>query len=227
MLNNMKIGNKIYLGFGLVLLVLAILAGTGAMSNITNKMMFGDYRNAAKETNEAGRIQANMLEARLAFRKYRAEPSPEYQQEAVERLKTTKASIDALLALTTDDSRKATIAAFHGMVDAYAAGFNTVVELQTQRNEVVNGTLDVLGPEMAEKLGGVSKALKDGGDLQTAAIVEEARYAVATMRLGTNKYLLQNDDKIHGNAVAAAKDAETALDNALKVVKDADDRARD
>jgi methyl-accepting chemotaxis protein len=225
MLNNMKIGNKIYLGFGLVLLVLAILAGTGAMSNITNKMMFGDYRNAAKETNEAGRIQANMLEARLAFRKYRAEPSPEFQQDAVERLKTTKSSIDALLALTTDDSRKATITGFHGMVDAYAAGFDKVVELQTQRNEVVNGTLDVLGPEMAEKLGAVSKALKEGGDLQTAAIVEEAKYAVATMRLGTNKYLLQNDDKIHANALASAKDAETALDKALKVVQGADDRA--
>ncbi|MDZ7871768.1 MAG: hypothetical protein U5N27_00415 [Rhizobium sp.] len=75
MLNNMKIGSKIYLGFGSVLLVLGVIAGAGVYSNLTNVASFGEYRESAKETNEAGRIQANMLEARLAFRKFRAEPT--------------------------------------------------------------------------------------------------------------------------------------------------------
>ncbi len=225
MLKNIKIGQKIFLGFGLVLLVLCGVAGSGIFSNINNKTMFGEYRAAARETNEAGRIQANMLEARLAFRKYRAEPTEALHQEALERLKTTKASIDSLLALSTSDAEKATINSFNGMVDTYVKAFGDVVGLQAQRDEIVTKTLDALGPEMADKLGAIAKVLEDGGDVETAAIVEDARYAVATMRLGTNKFLLKNDEAIHAKALEAAKDAETSLDLAAKAVKSADDRA--
>jgi methyl-accepting chemotaxis protein len=224
-LNNMKIGHKIFLGFGLVLLVLCGVAGTGVFSNLNNKAMFGDYRAVARQTNEAGRIQANMLEARLAFRKYRAEPTPELQQETVERLKTTKASIDSLLALSTNDAEKATVSSFHGMVDAYAKGFEDVVALQSERDEIVSGTFNTIGPEMADKLGAISKTLRESGDLETAAIVQEARYDVATMRLGTNKYLLKNDAAIHDEAVKAATAAEASLDQAAKTVKSAEERA--
>ncbi len=225
MLNNMKIGSKIFLGFGLVLLVLCGVAGSGVFANINNKAMFGDYRSAAKQTNEAGRIQANMLEARLAFRKFRMEPTEDLRQQTVERLKTTNASIDALLAMATDDARKATINSFHGMVDTYSKAFDQVVELQKQRDEIVANTLDVLGPDMADKLGAISMTLEEGGDVATAAIVEDAKYAVATMRLGTNKYLLKNDKAIHDKALEAAKAAETSLDQAAKTVKSAEDRA--
>jgi methyl-accepting chemotaxis protein len=225
MLKNMKIGHKIYMGFGLVLLVLCGVAGSGVFANINNKAMFGEYRAAAKQTNEAGRIQANMLEARLAFRKYRAEPTAELQQEALERLKTTKASIDSLLALSTSDAEKATISGFHGMVDTYAKAFEDVVGLQAQRDEIVTGVLNKLGPEMADTLGAIAKTLEGSGDLEAAAIVEDAKYAVATMRLGSNKYLLKNDKAIHDEALEAAKSAETSLDQAAKTVKSAEDRA--
>ncbi|MBB4008334.1 methyl-accepting chemotaxis protein [Allorhizobium taibaishanense] len=225
MLDNMKIGTKIYLGFGLVLLVLAILAGTGAYYNIANKGMFGDYRGAARQTNEAGRIQANMLEARLYFRKYRAEPSEELRKKAIERLNATKAAIDALQAATADDLGKAKIANFHSMVDTYATGFDKVVGLQLQRDEIVSGTLEALGPEMADKLGDISKKLEDGGDMETAAIVDDAKYAVAMMRLGTNKFLLKNEKTLHEKALESAKAAETALDAAMNIVKVDADRA--
>ena len=224
MLNNMKIGHKIFLGFGLVLLVLCGVAGTGVFFNVDNKAMFAEYRAAARQTNEAGRIQANMLEARLAFRKFRAEPSPEFQQAAVERLKTTKASIDSLLAIATTDAEKATVSSFHGMVDTYAKGFEEVVALQAQRDEIVNDVLNAVGPEMADKLGAIAKTLEDSGDLATAAIVKDARYAVATMRLGSNKYLLKNDKAFHDEALAAANAAEVSLDQAAKTVTSAEDR---
>jgi methyl-accepting chemotaxis protein len=213
------------MGFGLVLLVLCGVAGSGIIANITNEGMFGEYRADAKQTNEAGRIQANMLEARLAFRKYRAEPTEEMRQEAVERLKTTNAAIDSLLAATTDATQKTTINSFHTMVDTYSKGFDEVVVLQAQRDEIVTGVLNALGPEMADTLGAISKALQGSGDLETAAIVQDARYAVATMRMGSNRYLLNNDKAIHDEALAAAKAAEASLDQAAKSVKSAEDRA--
>ncbi|MDH4439689.1 MAG: methyl-accepting chemotaxis protein [Rhizobium sp.] len=221
----MKIGQKIFLGFGLVLLVLCGVAGIGVFANITNKAMFGEYRLAAKQTNEAGRIQANMLEARLAFRKYRAEPTDELRQEAVERLKTTYAAIDSLLAVTTDPAEKTTIDGFHTMVATYSKAFEDVVALQMQRDEMVTGTFEALGPAMTDELGNVAKALEDAGDLASAGVIDDAKYAVATMRLATNKFLLNNDKASHDKALEAATSAYGGLDRALTSVKTDKDKA--
>ncbi|PYB77046.1 HAMP domain-containing methyl-accepting chemotaxis protein [Rhizobium wuzhouense] len=225
MLNNMKIGQKIYLGFGLVLLVLCGVAGSGIFANITNKAMFGEYRAAAKQTNAASSIQANMLDARLAFRKYRAEPTEELHQEALERLKATKASIDSLIALSTSDAEKAKISSFHAMVDTYAKAFEDVVALQNQRDEIVSGTFEKLGPEMATELGTIAKTLENSGDLQSAAVIEDAKYAVATMRLSTNKFLLSNNKAAHDTALESATAAYGGLDQALSKVKSDKDKA--
>ncbi|RKE85694.1 methyl-accepting chemotaxis protein [Rhizobium sp. AG855] len=225
MLNNMKIGQKIYLGFGLVLLVLCGVAGSGIFANITNKAMFGEYRAAAKQTNAASSIQTDMLDARLAFRKYRAEPTEELHQEALERLKATKASIDSLIALSTSDAEKAKISSFHGMVDTYAKAFEDVVALQNQRDEIVSGTFEKLGPEMATELGTIAKTLENSGDLQSAAVIEDAKYAVATMRLSTNKFLLSNNKAAHDTALESATAAYGGLDQALSKVKSDKDKA--
>ncbi|EKF58078.1 methyl-accepting chemotaxis protein [Agrobacterium albertimagni AOL15] len=194
MLDNMKIGNKIYLGFGSVLLVLSVIAGAGIYSNLTNEASFGEYRESAKETNEAGRIQANMLEARLAFRKFRAEPTEQLKQDVTTRLATTKASIDTMLGFGLDDAERATVSGFHPFVDTYARGFDKVVALQTQRDAIVNGTLDTLGPKMAEELEAIGKTVEASGNQQAAALIERVKYEVSSLRLGTNKFLLNNSD---------------------------------
>ncbi|TPP10292.1 methyl-accepting chemotaxis protein [Rhizobium glycinendophyticum] len=224
MLNNMKIGQKIYLGFGLVLLVLCGIAGSGIFANISNKSMFGDYRSAAKQTNGASVVQTSMLQTRLNFRKYRAEPKVEAQQLVVKGLTQTKTDIDALIALTTDPAIKTQIESLTPLVDTYGKGFEQVVELQSQRDSLVENVFNVLGPEMSDELGAIAKRLKDGGDLASAAIIEDAKYAVANMRLGANKFLLKNEQASHDKAIEAAKAAVVSLQQAKQVVKSDDDR---
>ncbi|KQW31280.1 chemotaxis protein [Rhizobium sp. Root274] len=224
MLNNMKIGQKIYLGFGLVLLVLCAIAASGIFANITNKSMFGDYRSAAKQTNGASAVQASMLQTRLNFRKYRAEPKPEAQEAVVTGLEQTKANIDALTALTTDPAVKTQTASLPPLVDTYGKAFAQVVELQSQRDTIVDDVFNVLGPEMSDELGVIAKRLEDDGDLASAAIIEDAKYAIATMRLGTNKFLLKNDKSSHDKAIEAAKAAVASLQQAMQVVKTDGDR---
>ncbi|MFN4205295.1 MAG: methyl-accepting chemotaxis protein [Agrobacterium albertimagni] len=207
MLDNMKIGNKIYLGFGSVLLVLGVIAGAGIYSNLTNEASFGEYRESAKETNEAGRIQANMLEARLAFRKFRAEPTEQLKQDVTTRLATTKASIDTMLGFGLDDAERATVSGFHPFVDTYAQGFDKVVALQSQRDEIVNGTLDTLGPKMTEELEAIGKTVEASGNQQAAALIERVKYEVSSLRLGTNKFLLNNSDTAFEGATQFAERA--------------------
>ncbi|SIQ45731.1 methyl-accepting chemotaxis protein [Rhizobium sp. RU33A] len=207
MLNNMKIGSKIYLGFGSVLLVLGVIAGAGVYSNLTNVASFGEYRESAKETNEAGRIQANMLEARLAFRKFRAEPTEELKQDVITRLATTKASIDTMLGFGLSDAERAAASGFHPFVDTYAQGFDKVVALQNEREELVDRTLDTLGPKMAEDLAAINQSVASSGNVEAVATLERLKYEISSLRLGTNKFLLTNSE-------AAFEDAKTFAETA-------------
>jgi len=224
MLNNVKIGQKIFGGFGAVLSVLCVVAGSGIYANITNKAMLSDYRNAAKQTNGGAAVQSAMLETRLSFRKYRATPTAELQSEVISNLDKTRAAVDALSALSTDPAMKSAVAALPPLVDTYGKAFAQVVELQTRRDSLVDEKLNKIGPEMAQKLGEIADALQKEGNLEARSIVEDARYAVAMMRLGTNKYLLKNDQAFHEDALKSSKAAEAALDEAVANVKSEADR---
>jgi methyl-accepting chemotaxis protein len=218
----MKIGSKIYLGFGSVLVVLGVIAGAGVYSNLTNEASFGEYRESAKQTNEAGRIQANMLEARLAFRKFRAEPTDELKQDVTTRLATTKASVDTMLSYKLTDAAKTTVSSFHGFVDTYAQGFDKVVTLQTQREQLVDGTLDTLGPKMAEELETITESIAASGNVETVAALERVKYEISSLRLGTNKFLLNNSDAAFENAKTFA---ETAREEVAKIKASSTDAA--
>ncbi|MBU0736826.1 MAG: HAMP domain-containing protein [Alphaproteobacteria bacterium] len=207
MLHNMKIGSKIYLGFGSVLVVLGVIAGAGVYSNLSNEASFAEYRESARQTNEAGRIQANMLEARLAFRKFRADPSDELKQDVTTRLATTKASVDTMLSYKLSDTAKTAVSGYHGIIDTYAQGFDKVVTLQTQREELVDGTLDTLGPKMAAELEAISESVATSGNLEAVATLERLKYDISSLRLGTNKFLLNNSDDAFENAKTFAEKA--------------------
>jgi methyl-accepting chemotaxis protein len=201
----MKIGGKIYLGFGSVLVVLGVIAGAGIYSNLTNEASFAEYRESARQTTEAGRIQANMLEARLAFRKFRAEPTDELKQDVTTRLATTKASVDTMLSYKLTDSARTTVSGFYGIIDTYAQDFEKVVALQTQREELVDGTLDALGPKMAEELETVSKSVEASGNTEALTTLERLKFDVSSLRLGTNKFLLNNNGEAFQSAMQFAE----------------------
>ncbi|WP_394688700.1 methyl-accepting chemotaxis protein [Hoeflea sp.] len=215
-LDNIKVGYKIYGGFAIVLAVLVTIGGVSVYMNNSNKASFMDYREAARLTNEAGLVQANMLTARMSFMKYRNDQSAAMSQELHERLDTTLASIKAMDEIATRESVKTTIAGFSSQVETYRTGFNSVSDLQAQRNELVLGTLDKIGPQLQEDVAAITKDLQNV--FKTGAAFSSARveYAVANMRLAGNKYLLSNDQEAYAKAKEYADLAQSELANVVE-----------
>ncbi len=220
MLSNMKIGHKIYMGFGLVLLVLGVIAGTGVISNINNKGLFESYSASAQLTNKAGRIQANMLEASVSFSNFRDHPSPENQKKVLERLQIATESADALLGLVTSDSLKATIGNVNSQIEAYRQGFKAVAELQLKRDAVVTGTLDKVGPKLVVDLRRLTANLSRLGQAEAANAVGELQYAIFNMRLSANSFVLTNDDASYKKALEFAVLVNKRAPMAEKLIKD-------
>jgi len=214
MLNNIHIGKKIYIGFGILLSLLTVLSATSIYSNLTNAGYFGEYRSAARLTNESGRIQANMLEARLSFLKYRSNQTEELHQEVLTRLATTRQSIETTLTMLSTDQEKAVVQGFLTQVQTYEEGFKKISELQERRATLVTETLNPLGSKIAEELASLGQAFIDAGNQEAAFAASRMQYQVANLRLSSNKFLLDNSE---ANYTAASGSAAKVSEEAAKV----------
>lgn len=218
LLDNIKIGHKIYGGFAIVLAVLVTIGGVSVFMNFSNKGSFMDYRTAARLTSQSASVVDNMLSARLSFMKYRTNQSPEVKQEVHDRLDATLAAIKSMDDMAVHESVRTAIAGFAGQVETYRAGFDSVAVLQDRRNELVHGTLDKLGPQLQDDTAKITKELQNIFKTGAAFVAGRVQYGVASMQLLGNKYLLSND----ADAYAQSKQyAETAIADLAEVVKQA------
>ncbi|MDZ7711841.1 MAG: hypothetical protein U5L06_01380 [Rhodovibrio sp.] len=79
-----NIGNE-RVGFGGVLALLLIVAGLGIYSMTPGGGLFSEYRGLARTLNEVGRVQANLLDARLAGKIYLDQNSTDAAKRVRER----------------------------------------------------------------------------------------------------------------------------------------------
>ena len=212
MLDNITITKKIYAGFGFSLGVVLLLGGIAVYSNSTNADHYEAYRNAARSTNEAGRIQANMAEARLAFMKYRTNQSDAFKQALDDRLDKARKSVATLVEISSSKRDDDRASALSGQLDAYEAGFTRFVSLQNKRNALVEGTLNVVGPNLVASLETLEKELANVGQMPAALRISNIVDQVLQLRLAGNKFLLSNDAATLSQALQSGQAAVKALD---------------
>jgi methyl-accepting chemotaxis protein len=88
-LKKITVRQKVFGGFGIVLVLLLMVAFVGVFSLRSADENFTRYRQIALQSLQAGRVQANLLEARLAVFEYVKNGSPQAAEHVRERLKST------------------------------------------------------------------------------------------------------------------------------------------
>ena len=87
--NNLKISAKVFGGFGAILVLLAGVSMIGVLSIGSVGDDFVRYRQVALQSNQAGRVQANLLEARVAVKDYLLTGNAQSAQRVKDRLAAT------------------------------------------------------------------------------------------------------------------------------------------
>ncbi|MCG8508939.1 MAG: HAMP domain-containing protein, partial [Rhodospirillales bacterium] len=198
-LSNIKIAVKVGAGFGSVLVLLLVIGGVGIFNlfNIGND--FTDYRGLARQTNEYGRVQANLLLTRMGVKDFVIRGSEEAIAAVRERKETTSEVLANVAKLTDDEKDHAYIAEMEGQLAQYSSNFDRVVDFQARRNQHV-AVLDNLGPLMERKLTEIMKSTNAAGDsestFETAIVIRELLLA----RLYVVKFLLNNDQAAYDRA---------------------------
>ena len=219
-LKNIRIGKKIGGGFGVVLALLLVIGGVGFISLQDVGGMFGDYRGLARQTNEYGRVQANLLMTRMGVKDFIIRGDKAAIDQVHERAKTTESIIVGAKKLTTDEKDLAALSEMEKELQSYQAVFEKATAFQAERNKLV-ATLDHLGPQMEKKLTEVMESAFADNRAETANTTAHVLRDLLLARLYVTKYLLTNDPAAYeraetefGNFAEATNKLMAAINNA-------------
>ena len=221
MYKNLKLSLKIGLGFGVVILMLIIVAGVSYSGLKTASDGFSDYRGLAKDTNLSGRLQANMLMVRMNVKDYlitHSEKDIEQYQSYVDKmhffLEEAKKEIQK-------PERSQLVSLINEEIYKYEAAFEQVVTLVNNRNTLVTNQLDPNGLKMRESMTAIILSAYQDKDASAAYIASQVQEKLLLARLYVAKFLKSNKqadfdfaiDNINTNLTNVVNELDEALQN--------------
>ena len=200
---NMRLSKKVGLGMGSILaflVVVSLVTGFGLDGAVSN---FTEYRTTARQTNYMGRVQANLLEARLGVKDFILKGSQDAQERVTQRVTALQEIMQNAKTLFAGSDALAQIEAMSRQVDQYAAAFQQVVQFRQQRNDLVERMAD-LGARGEVALTELTQRAYADGDAKGSFLAGEAQRHLLLGRVNANRFL-------SGNEAAYAERATTAI----------------
>jgi len=200
MYHKLRLSVQLNSSFAVILILLcivSIVAYSGLDKGYNN---FKDYRVLARDTNLAGRLQANMLLVRLNALKYLKVSNKEVLDEYHDRFQKMESFLDEAQRQIKNPQRAKNIQESIELVKDYKDGFEEVVKLIAHRNKIVELDLNPSGVDMRKTM---SKLQKYADDYD----LEDAHYPIAKVaetvllgRLYVVKYLVTNSTEDYERA---------------------------
>jgi methyl-accepting chemotaxis protein len=192
MMNNLSIKIKLIGSFLLIAILVAILAGYSNYGVLKSSDGFTKYREMAKDSVLAGRVQANMLMVRMNVKDYLNKPIQKEIDEFDHYYNKTNGFIKTALVEIQKPSRSPFVKKISEDIIIYKESFYKVVTYMNKRNDVVNNNLDVNGKEIEHFLTDVMHSADKDGDKDAALATAEGIRTLLLARLYTAKYLKSN-----------------------------------
>ncbi|KGY12542.1 chemotaxis protein [Vibrio tubiashii] len=214
----MSLKKLLTLGFGVILGLILVISVVASVRFYQSSDGFNTYRGLALTSVSTGRVQANILEARLAALKYINNHDQANIAELERRIATTVELIEAVLKSHIDEGNKAEFYAIEKQLDQYQQGFNQVIELVNQRNQLVKDQLDPAGLAMRQSVTKIMNQSATEDDLEVAISAGMLQQHLLLARLYASKFLTSNsaDDSARAEQeFTLIKEKATVVENQL------------
>ncbi|MEZ8465613.1 methyl-accepting chemotaxis protein [Vibrio splendidus] len=188
----MSLKKLLFLGFGVILALILVISVVASLRFYQSSHGFNTYRSLALTSVSTGRIQANILEARLSALKYIKNPVASHASELNKRITTSIQLIDEVLDAHIDDLHKNEFLAIEKQLKQYSQGFNQVVQLVNTRNNLVKENLDPSGLKMRQAVTNLMMQASAEEDLEVAVSSGQLQQHVLLSRLYASKFLTSN-----------------------------------
>ncbi|WP_375749167.1 methyl-accepting chemotaxis protein [Vibrio sp. HN007] len=192
MLSRLKLNTQLYISFGVILALLTVIALTSLVGFNRINDGFVEYRGLARDTNLAGRVQANMLSMRLAVLNYVNTQSDTSVQQFEERKSKMYEFLQEAEREIQKPERARLVKKIVSEVDGYEQGFDQVVDLFGERNQIVKDSLDPNGLAMRQALSDIIVSAYTDDDTEASFLAAQLQERLLLGRLFVTKYLVTN-----------------------------------
>ncbi len=195
MYKNMTIKAKLIASFVVISILVAILAIYSITAIGKSADGFTSYREMAKDSVLAGRVQSNMLMVRMNVKDYLTTKSQkdidefnEYYDKTANFIKVAKIEIQ-------NPIRVPMVTKIDKDLKVYKASFNQVINYMNQRDEVKNNNLDITGKKIEQLLSAIANSAEKDKNFTVSSEAFHAVRNLLLVRLYTAKFLDSNNDK--------------------------------
>ncbi|MFT5366046.1 MAG: signal transduction histidine kinase/DNA-binding response OmpR family regulator [Candidatus Latescibacterota bacterium] len=192
---DIHVGKKIFLGFISIVVLMGVVAAVGYYAQYESARGFGQYREMARDTNLAGRLQANMLMVRMNVKDFIITGSYKDLQEYADYYRRMSGFLEESQVEIKDPQRAAKIDSVEVHLQQYIKAFDKVIQYKEQRNDAVFKVLDQKGPYMESTLTGIMISAQESGDQSVSFHSGLAMKHLLLARLYVAKFLVNNDDR--------------------------------
>jgi methyl-accepting chemotaxis protein len=213
---NLRVGAKIYLGFGIVCIAVALLGGISWWTVTGLGSQFRRYGEMAKDTLLVSQLEIDMVSLRLGVNRYFTKDTKENLEAVRKEFETIGHVIEESKKEIHKPDRAKLIAEIDGHEDEYLKAFNHIVELMEKRDKLVYDSMNPLGADTRKLLSAINEGAYKAGDYKSAnyALVVQENFLLA--RLFANKFLDTNDE----DEVGRVKKEFEELGQAMKSLDD-------
>ncbi|MGP1394481.1 MAG: HAMP domain-containing protein, partial [Inquilinaceae bacterium] len=202
---NLKIGTRVSLGFGLLVLFMAIVGGDAYFGISTANKSFQEYRGMSRQTTAMGRIQANLLTARLGVKDFILSGSDEAAETVQSRLATLDEIIAESRGLFDDEAHLAAMDEIITDMNIYHQSFEQVIEFRDQRNALVD-RMNEVGPQSEKNLTAIMESAFQDGDANASFRAGAALRSLLLARLYAYRFLTDNEQASYDRAIQEMTD---------------------
>lgn len=214
MLNNMSVSRKIRVGLGSILALLLIVSAASLLEFNNAANGFTSYREMARDAVLAGRVQANMLMARMAVKNFIIEGSDKALADYTTYHERMTGYLEDAQREIQNPDRAAKVDTIEAQLATYHEVFADVQTLKAQRNEIVHGVLNIQGPLMEKTLTAILTSAERDRDMKAAFHSGLALKHLLLGRLYMAKFLDTNDE----GSVQRVHDEFSLLDEQLDIL---------
>ena len=204
--NRFSMGSKITAASAGILVFLVLIGGIGVVALSDAGGAVETYRRLGQQTNEAGRIQALMLEMRQQTTRFLLTGDPEVGA-TVRRLAGEAAqTIDKARGLFADPALRQTADQMAQEIARYQEAFAATMDLQAQRSKTI-AELDEIGPRLEGALDSIMDSASAAGDTDAAYLAGMALRHMLSARISATRYSIDGSPALASQTRSQFTDA--------------------
>ena len=208
---NLRISVKMATGFGITMMILAVVGVVSYVGSSKTAGYFGSYSSQATLAIDALSIERDMTEMMRDVETFTQTANPHGVEKARALESEIQREIAHALAIANSDAEKAELNALSNELSEFMSGVNEVATLEGERTEIAIGTLDVIGPKLTADLEAVAKAAAESGNSHAAYLAATALSQALKARLYANLMLDRHETSDTATVNASFKDLSTIV----------------